>query len=412
MFIFNFISKRILFLFEAEKSNCEVVYMVYLFILLVILVVLVLSIDYIPQFDTWQSRIKIGRFANDEVWKLKVKTISTQWLKKTPTIKVTDNTRLIIIDILKGNYKRNSIQSWQEAALLLGLNESNNNTPDEKVSKSISEFVSSKLTPDGQWIVKPTEIDSVILGYAFMKLDNFDFVKYRPAFDFLYDLILNLKGSDGTIAYRKHTSDYRYVDTIGFISPFLVRYGLLFNKPEAVALGINQIRVFNTFGMLSGHAIPCHTYNIKTNLPVGLFGWGRGLGWYAIGLIDVWSELPESHPEKEEVTQMVITFAKMSLSFQNENGSWSWLVTNKQAQFDSSTTATLAWFFATAQSISSIATESEAAKAKALHYLQQVTRRDGVVDFSQGDTKTIGVHSQQFDILPFTQGFCLRTLYI
>jgi len=107
---------------------------------------------------------------------------------------------------------------------------------------------------------------------------------------------------------------------------------------------------------------------------------------------------------------MVVSFAKMALSFQNDNGSWNWLITNRQSQFDSSATATLAWFFAKSKAISSIANESEQAKVKALNYLKQVTRRDGVVDFSQGDTKTIGVHSQEFDILPFTQGFCLRTL--
>ncbi|WP_298392045.1 glycoside hydrolase family 88 protein [Flavobacterium sp.] len=386
--------------------------MVYLLFVLVVLILVVVVVDLYPQLHTWQSRIKIGSLSDDVLWKEKVTAISLKWLKKTPTIKVTDNTRLILIDIVKGNYKRTAIQSWQEASLLLGLNEYRKAKNDAAITSSINNFVASKLTSDGHWIVKPTEVDSVILGYAFLKLDAFDSVKYRPAFDFLYELILNLKGSDGTIAYRKHTSDYRYVDTIGFISPFLVRYGLLFNKPEAVTLGINQIRVFNTHGMLADHFIPCHTYNIKTNLSVGLFGWGRGLGWYAIGLIDAWSELPESHPEKEEVTQMVVAFAKMALSFQNDNGSWNWLVTNRQSQFDSSTTATLAWFFAKAKTISSIANASEQARVKALNYLKQVTRRDGVVDFSQGDTKSIGVHSQHFDILPFTQGFCLRTLSI
>lgn len=385
--------------------------MVYLLLIVFFTLLLVLIIDLYPQLNTWQSRIKIGRFSNDELWKEKVKIIAVRWLKQTPTIKVTDNTRLIIIDILKGNYKRNAIQSWQEAALLLGLNQYRSTTQNKELSNSINAFVASKLDSNGNWIVPPTEVDSVILGYALLKLDDFDYAKYRPAFDFLYEMILNLKGSDGTIAYRKHTSDYRYVDTIGFISPFLVRYGLLFNQPEAVTLGINQIRVFNSHGMLANHFIPCHTYNSKTNLPVGLFGWGRGLGWYAIGLIDAWSELPESHPEKEEVTQMVVAFGKMALSFQNDNGSWNWLITNRQSQFDSSATATLAWFFAKAKTISSIANESEQAKVKALNYLKQVTRRDGVVDFSQGDTKTIGVHSQQFDILPFTQGFCLRTIY-
>ena len=45
-----------------------------------------------------------------------------------------------------------------------------------------------------------------------------------------------------------------------------------------------------------------------------------------------------------------------------------------------------------------------------MRYLQSVTRRDGTVDFSQGDTKGIGVYSMNFDRLPFTQGFVLRTL--
>ena len=37
-----------------------------------------------------------------------------------------------------------------------------------------------------------------------------------------------------------------------------------------------------------------------------------------------------------------------------------------------------------------------------------VTRRDGAIDFSQGDTKDIGVYSMLFDVLPFTQGLALR----
>ena len=47
---------------------------------------------------------------------------------------------------------------------------------------------------------------------------------------------------------------------------------------------------------------------------------------------------------------------------------------------------------------------------KAIGYLMGVTRRNGAVDFSQGDTKDIGVYSTLFDILPFTQGFCIRLI--
>ena len=363
-------------------------------------------IDFIPQVDTWQSRIKIGRFSDAATWNQKVLQRAKQWLTKTPTIKLTDNNRFIIIDILRGNYKRNSIQSWQEAALLLGLNQYATKNNDAGISNQINNFIQFKLDTTGNWKVLPKEIDAVILGYAILKTEGIDVNKYKPAFDALYKLISDLKGNDGTIAYRNHMSDFRYVDTIGFISPFLVRYGLLFNNPSAIELGINQIREYNKYAMLDDQFIPCHAYNIQTKLPVGLFGWGRGLGWYAIGLIDAWNELPATHPNKAELTEMIIRFAKMAIQFQNDNGSWNWLILNNQSQSDSSATASLAWFLANANAV----TDCKSAKEKALDYLMKVTRRNGAVDFSQGDTKGIGVHSQQFDILPFTQGFCLRTL--
>ena len=380
--------------------------MIYFLIIVILIAFLIVVIDIIPQVDTWQSRIKIGRFSNAAIWNQKVLQRAKQWLTKTPTIKLTDNNRFIIIDILKGNYKRNSIQSWQEAALLLGLNQYMSKNKEDKISNQINNFIQSKLDSNGNWKVLPKEIDTVILGYAILKTDGIDVNKYKPAFDALYKLISDLKGNDGTIAYRNHMSDFRYVDTIGFISPFLVRYGLLFNNPSAIELGINQIREYNKYAMLDDQFIPCHAYNIQTKLPVGLFGWGRGLGWYAIGLIDAWNELPATHPNKAELTEMVIRFAKMAMQFQNDNGSWNWLILNNQSQSDSSATASLAWFLTNANAV----TDCNSAKEKALNYLMKVTRRNGAVDFSQGDTKGIGVHSQQFDILPFTQGFCLRTL--
>ena len=175
-------------------------------------------------------------------------------------------------------------------------------------------------------------------------------------------------------------------------------------------MGVRQITEYDKYGMLKDTSVPCHTYLVDSKIPVGLFGWGRGLGWYAIGLIDSWTALSDSHRDKNKLEESVIAFAKMAISFQNENGSWNWIVSVKEARADSSTTATLAWFFANASQIESIREICLAAKTKALKYLMTVTRRDGAIDFSQGDTKAIGVHSQEFDILPFTQGFALRTL--
>ena len=89
---------------------------------------------------------------------------------------------------------------------------------------------------------------------------------------------------------------------------------------------------------------------------------------------------------------------------------WGWTVTRKETRIDSSTTATLAWYLLNASQIEEIKNECKLAYTKAIKYLMSVTKRNGAIDFSQGDTKDIGVYSMLFDILPFAQGFTLRSI--
>jgi len=384
--------------------------MLYILIFIIFIFSFIFIIDAILKFQIWQSRIKIGKFKNKPDWKKSVKEKSKQWLKKSPTIKLTDNDRFVVADMLRGSYRKDAIQYWQEAALILGLSDDYKSTSDPEIKKEIENYIKSKIDATGNWKKAITETDAVILAYAFIQLDWVDHHRLKPAYDTLWKMLQDLTGEDGTVSYKKHTYRYRYVDTIGFICPFLIEYGQKFNIPEAVDLGIKQIEEFNKYGMLKDEFIPCHTYVVDSKFPAGLFGWGRGLGWYAIGLIDSWNVLNDAHEKKNEMQEWVLRFAKVCMQFQRENGSWGWLVTQSSSRPDSSATATLAWFLKNAAKIEEISEISEQASEKAMDYLMTVTRRSGAVDFSQGDTKGIGIYSTHFDILPFTQGFCLRTL--
>lgn len=386
--------------------------MIYQIVVLIFIIVPIIigSIDIIPPFKTWLSRIHIGRYYDIQKWNKSITNVGIKWLNKTPKIKLTDNTRLVIIDILKGNYTRNTIQHWQEASLLLGLNEYLKHNDDKKVKHSIEKLLSSKFDNKGQWKNRPEHIDGAILAYAVMQLDFIDIDKYKQALDYIWNLIQEHVGEDGTVKYRNFMNDYRYVDTIGFICPFLVCYGKRYNKPECIELSINQITEYNKYGILNNHYIPCHAYKLGNNIPMGLYGWGRGLGWYAIGLIDTWNELQLINEHKKTLEEIIITFAKSAMEFQHKNGAWSWTVTRPETRLDSSTTATLSWFMLNASKIDAISDECIASYNKAIKYLMKVTRRNGSIDFSQGDTKDIGVYSLLFDILPFTQGFAIRAI--
>ncbi|CAM4182276.1 unsaturated rhamnogalacturonyl hydrolase [Paenibacillus endophyticus] len=372
------------------------------------LVMMVILIDILPMSWDWLSRIHIGRYRNKQEWNHSITQVGVNWLNHTPKIKVTDNVRLVAIDMVKGNYSKSAIQHWQEASLLLGLSECMKNGSNKEMDTSIEQFLKSKFDAKGQWRVKPEYIDSAILAYGVLKLDQVDTEHYKLAFDSTWELIQSHIGEDGTVQYRKFMNKYRYVDTIGFVCPFLVRYGIKYNKPECVQLAIRQLEQYEKFGMLEDHFIPSHAYHTDNAMPLGLYGWGRGLGWLAIGLIDSWGELPKEHEFKSSLNQFVLKFARAMLAFQHSDGNWNWTVTRKETRADSSTTATLAWFLLQASQLNELSEECLEGSERAIHYLMKVTRRSGAVDFSQGDTKDIGVYSMLFNILPFTQGFCIR----
>lgn len=376
-----------------------------IWIVIVIILVIVL-IDIIPMMCAWISRIHIGRYNDEKVWREALIKKSIKWLNSTPKIKVTDNTRLTVIDRLKGNYTKSAIQHWQQASLILGLNECDDNRED--INKAINQYLKKHFDCNGQWNEKPQFVDSAILSYAIMNLDKSN--KYKQSFDYTYKLIKELIGDDGTVKYRKSMPNYRYVDTIGFISPFLIKYGVIYNDNEAIELGVNQITEYFKYGFDNENIIPFHAYYTKEKFKLGLCGWGRGLGWFAIGIIDSWRELPSNSKHKKELEEIIIKLTKSIIKLQQYNGGWGWTVTRKETRVDSSTTAILAWYLLNASNIKIISEECRNARDKALGYLITVTRRNGSVDFSQGDTKDIGVYSMIFDILPFTQGCTLRTI--
>jgi unsaturated rhamnogalacturonyl hydrolase len=381
-------------------------------LILFFIVIIILSFDLFPQIKDWSSRISIGRHENINTWNKAINNRGSKWLLKTPKIKVTDNTRLVFIDILKGNYSKSAIQHWQEASLLLGISEYLKYNNDPKTKDEIQKYLNTKFDQTGQWIRKPKYIDGAILAYAVMKLDFIETDKYKKAFDYVCELIKEHLGEDGTVMYRKFMKDYRYVDTIGFISPFLVTYGVRYSNEECVKLSIKQIKEYEKYGMHNEHFIPSHAYSVEGKLPLGLYGWGRGLGWFAIGLIDTWNELQTipMHKYNLELDECVKKFAKAIIKFQQANGGWNWTVSRSECRSDSSATATLCWFLLNAAKIDGISKECFNSVENAFSYLMKVTKRDGAVDFSQGDTKDIGVYSMEFGILPFTQGFSIRSI--
>ena len=81
------------------------------------------AVDLTPAALTWARRIGIGRFPDEAAWLDAAAERAMRWLIRTPTVRLTDQTRLLWLDMLRGEYRHAAIQHWQEAALVLGLAE-------------------------------------------------------------------------------------------------------------------------------------------------------------------------------------------------------------------------------------------------------------------------------------------------
>ena len=310
----------------------------------------------------------------------------------------------MLIDIVKGKYRSSAIQSWQKAALLLGLSEISSN-----YEENIKSFVNSHIDETGNWKEKIKNVDVCMLAYAILKCtDNKQRIK--PAMDYAISVINDNLTADNYVTYTGgKTACTFYVDTIGLVCPFLMLYAKEYNEQRYEHLAYRQIEMYHNFAMYMNTELPNHAIDISRKLPLGVYGWGRGVAWYIIGLLDSYLNAYDS-TVKESIRKLMFLAAESYKDFQSLDGGFSHILQMENG-YDSSATAVLAWFYSCCARIFCEEEYLEISK-KCLNKIKTVTRITGAIDWCQGDTKGIGTFALTYDIMPFAQGMTLRAVSV
>lgn len=327
-------------------------------------------VDVYVYLQEWQSRIHIGRWKDRREWQQALERTSRRWLKHSPVVRKTANTRLLLCDVLRGTFRSSTIQKWQDAGLLLGLDEEDAR---EYVRHHRLLFDFQKLEPE-----------DLLLAYALLKHHCLT-DKQQHAILSYYD---DLKDA-GTIAYRPWLKKVRFVDTIGMVLPFLHACG--WND-----LAMRQLKEYDD-ALLHG-IYPAHAYDMEKKLPMGVHDWSRGIGWYILGLV----ETVTLSGQKERI----VFFSEAMLQHQNADGGFSCFVFNQKERMESSGTVLIGHLFVAAYQISQDKRFLTAA-FRVEKALMQATRRNGALDYCQGDTYGVGYYSHLFTVMPFAEGLAL-----
>ena len=339
-------------------------------LLIVAVCLLFVMVDAFFNLHEWFLRIHIGRWQDRKIWQQAVERKAEEWLKRAPTVRLTAQNRLVLWDIIRGKYRNSTIQTWQDAGLLLGLGQ-------------VSAVEYARLHPDAL-NVRNVMPEDMLLAYALKKNDCLDLQTEAK----LLEQSQNVK-EQGTIYYRPWVKNVRFVDTLGMVLPFLHACGW-------DDLAKRQLDEYDK--ALFKDVFPAHAYDMGKKLPLGVFDWSRGIGWYILGLIET--------VDMEGNAARIVKLANALLLLQRKDGSFGCFIFNHQERMESSGTALIGLLFVCAYSLSAEKRFIDAA-FRAEKALMHATRQNGALDYCQGDTYGIGLYSQIFSVMPFAQGMAL-----
>lgn len=164
-----------------------------------------------------------------------------------------------------------------------------------------------------------------------------DFLTYLKR---VADYILNkqVKLPDGTLARNNPRVMTMWADDLYMSVPFLARMGKLTGDQKYINFAINQVEKFTHYLYDPTTGLYFHAYynDTKTN---GVARWGRCNGWIALAQAALLDVLPESHPKRPELIQLLLRQITGFSRYQDQDGMWHQLLDKPDSYEESSVTA-------------------------------------------------------------------------
>lgn len=174
--------------------------------------------------------------------------------------------------------------NFQTSYLLFGLTSYGIFSNNENVVKYVNSKLCKLLTNDGHISYPLFRIDQVPIGMSMILLNQYLGISaYDTAINQLLDFIIYRYKTDGRVLYLPE-SDVQHVDTIGMYIPFLCMLRQNNSNPLISEIINSGIEEYSRFGTDAVTHLPSHGYNLKSKRKIGSSNWGRGIGWYLLGL--------------------------------------------------------------------------------------------------------------------------------
>ena len=240
-------------------------------------------------------------------------------------------------------------------------------TGEKDYGNAIFDITSTFITPEGEierYTFDSFNIDSVAPGRAVLALHKeTGEQKYKMAADLLRkQLAEQPTTSEGAFWHKRKYPHQLWLDGVYMGLPFLAEYAVLFDEPDALKTVVKEFELTEKHLKNKQTGLYYHAWDESreqdwANKETGLSEeiWARGLGWFAMAVVDVLDIIPEQEKElRAPLINIANDLAKTLLSYQDQaSGLW-WQVMDKPNAtgnyLESSSSSMFVYFMARAQS--------------------------------------------------------------
>lgn len=206
---------------------------------------------------------------------------------------------------------------------------------EKKYDAFLHNYVDYFLSPDGtirSFSREEYNLDRILAGRnLFILYKKTGDVKYKKAIEYqLEQLKTHPRTSDSGFWHKKVYPYQMWLDGIYMACPFMAQYAKEFNQPEWFNEASRQITVIYSHTLDPKTGLLYHAWDESkkekwSNPETGQSPnfWSRSMGWYAMAIIDVLDYLPENHPSRPQLIQILQNISKALVKVQDsESGLW------------------------------------------------------------------------------------------
>lgn len=177
-----------------------------------------------------------------------------------------------------------------------------------------------------------TGINPGIILYTFYHKEKKK--KYESALHLLRNqLRTHPRTSEGGFWHRKVMPSQIWLDCTYLALPFYAQYAHTFNEPSSYDDVVQQVKLirkhlYDTETGLYRHGWDeSHQQQWTDSIGRSSQVWGRSLGWFAMGVVDLLDYLPQDHSERENIITIYQELMTAVLKYQNKDtGVWNQVV--------------------------------------------------------------------------------------